>query len=65
MGRRFALTLSVLMMAVGALIIVVSPGRSTIGVLAPILLLIARLLQGLSVGGEYGSSATYWCCRAS
>lgn len=59
MGRRFALTLSVLMMAVGALIIVVSPGRSTIGVLAPILLLIARLLQGLSVGGEYGSSATY------
>ncbi|RYY13488.1 MAG: MFS transporter, partial [Chitinophagaceae bacterium] len=50
---------SVLLMSFGSLIIAVSPGYKTIGIFAPILLLIARLLQGLSVGGEYGTSATY------
>jgi MFS transporter, MHS family, alpha-ketoglutarate permease len=58
-GRRRALMLSVLMMCAGSLIITFTPGYATIGVAAPVLLVFARLLQGLSVGGEYGTSATY------
>ncbi|WP_024804924.1 MFS transporter [Nocardia sp. BMG51109] len=58
-GRRSALTLSVTVMAAGSLLIACTPGYQTIGVAAPALLLIARLLQGLSVGGEYATSATY------
>ena len=58
-GRRRALMLSVLMMCAGSLIITFTPGYATIGVAAPALLVFARLLQGLSVGGEYGTSATY------
>jgi MHS family alpha-ketoglutarate permease-like MFS transporter len=58
-GRRAALTLSVAMMCAGALVIALAPGHEQIGSLAPIVLLGARLLQGLSVGGEYGASATY------
>jgi MHS family alpha-ketoglutarate permease-like MFS transporter len=58
-GRRAALTLSVTMMGVGSLGIAVLPGYAQIGALAPILLVTARLLQGLSLGGEYGTSATY------
>ncbi|WP_020673565.1 MFS transporter [Amycolatopsis nigrescens] len=58
-GRRTALVLSVSMMAFGSLLIMLTPGYSTIGVAAPILLVLARLLQGLSVGGEYSTSATY------
>ena len=58
-GRRAALTASVLLMCGGSLLIAVIPGYATIGVAAPALLVFARLLQGLSVGGEYGASATY------
>jgi MHS family alpha-ketoglutarate permease-like MFS transporter len=58
-GRRAALTLSVTMMGVGSLGIAVLPGYAQIGAVAPILLVAARLLQGLSLGGEYGTSATY------
>lgn len=58
-GRKSALMLSVLMMCAGSLIIVLTPGHNRIGIAAPTLLVIARLLQGLSVGGEYGASATY------
>jgi MHS family alpha-ketoglutarate permease-like MFS transporter len=58
-GRRAALTLSVAMMCAGALVIALAPGYAQIGPAAPIVLLGARLLQGLSVGGEYGASATY------
>ena len=58
-GRKAALMLSVLMMCGGSLLIALTPGYATIGVAAPALLLLARLLQGLSVGGEYGASATY------
>ncbi len=58
-GRKRAMTLSVLLMSFGSLLIALTPTYDTIGVLAPILLLAARLLQGLSVGGEYGVSATY------
>jgi MHS family alpha-ketoglutarate permease-like MFS transporter len=58
-GRRAALTLSVTVMGAGSLGIAVLPGYGQIGALAPILLVAARLLQGLSLGGEYGTSATY------
>jgi len=58
-GRKYAMTFSVALMSFGSLMIAVVPVYATIGVFAPILLLIARLLQGLSVGGEYGVSATY------
>ncbi len=58
-GRKSGLTFSVLLMCAGSLMIALTPGYETIGVAAPILLLTARLLQGLSVGGEYGASATY------
>jgi MHS family alpha-ketoglutarate permease-like MFS transporter len=58
-GRRGALTLSVTLMCVGSLIIAILPTYASIGVAAPLLLLTARLIQGLSLGGEYASSATY------
>ena len=58
-GRKKALTFSVLLMSVGSLIIAIVPGYKQIGIAAPILLLLARIIQGLSVGGEYGTSATY------
>ena len=58
-GRRAALSISVLLMCFGSLMIAVTPGYARIGVTAPVLLVLARLLQGVSVGGEYGASATY------
>lgn len=58
-GRKRSMTLSVLLMSFGSLLIAFTPTYQSIGILAPILLLAARLLQGLSVGGEYGVSATY------
>ena len=58
-GRRAALLLSVQLMAGGSLLIALAPGYAVIGVAAPALLLLARLIQGISVGGEYGTSATY------
>ncbi|MEP6917827.1 MAG: MFS family transporter [Acidobacteriota bacterium] len=58
-GRRTAMVISVLMMCGGSLLIAVVPTYATIGAAAPALLLAARLFQGLSVGGEYGTTATY------
>lgn len=58
-GRRTSMVISVLMMCGGSLAIAALPTYAQIGALAPVLLLIARLVQGLSVGGEYGTSATY------
>jgi MHS family alpha-ketoglutarate permease-like MFS transporter len=58
-GRKAGLTLSVTLMCAGSFLIAITPGYETIGVLAPGLLVFARLMQGLSVGGEYGASATY------
>ncbi len=58
-GRKSGLTLSVALMCAGSLLIAVTPGYEVIGVGAPILLILARLMQGLSIGGEYGASATY------
>ena len=59
MGRRRALMISVLLMCFGSLLIAVSPTYAQIGVGATAILITARLLQGLSQGGEYGASATY------
>src|SRR5690606_14214054 len=58
-SRKAGLALSVTLMCAGSLIIALTPDYNAIGILAPILLVIARLMQGLSVGGEYGASATY------
>src|SRR3954453_22419591 len=58
-GRRTSMMIAVMMMCAGSLLVAVLPTYATIGVAAPFLLLFARLLQGLSVGGEYGTSATY------
>src|SRR4051795_11698540 len=58
-GRKNSMVISVLMMCAGSLMIAVLPTYQTIGALAPVLLLVARLVQGLSVGGEYGTAATY------
>jgi len=58
-GRRGALMLSVALMCFGSLMIAVTPTYESIGVFAPILLGAARIIQGLSLGGEYGTSATY------
>jgi len=58
-GRKAGLTFSILLMSAGSFLIAVTPSYETIGIGAPALLLLARMIQGLSVGGEYGASATY------
>src|ERR1700692_2462495 len=58
-GRRISLTLSVVCMCFGSLIIAVTPTYATIGIAAPAILALARVIEGLSLGGEYGASATY------
>ena len=58
-GRRAALVLSVSLMCLGSLIIALCPGYAAIGDAAPVILVGARILQGISMGGEYGASATY------
>ncbi|MBS0971668.1 MFS family transporter [Chimaeribacter arupi] len=58
-GRKTSMLISVCMMCGGSLMIACLPTYATLGAWAPALLLLARLFQGLSVGGEYGTSATY------
>jgi MHS family alpha-ketoglutarate permease-like MFS transporter len=58
-GRRAALTLSVSLMSAGSLAIAFNPGYESIGLAAPVLLVVARIAQGLSLGGEFGTSASY------
>ncbi|MEU3727255.1 MFS transporter [Streptomyces sp. NPDC031705] len=58
-GRKSALTLTVTMMSVAALLIAVAPTYGQAGYFGALVLLIARLLQGMSIGGEYAASATY------
>jgi len=58
-GRKTGLLVSVMMMCVGSLIIACVPTYARIGIAAPIILGVARLIQGLSVGGQYGAAATY------
>ena len=58
-GRKAGLSLSVSLMCLGSLAIAVAPTYESVGLLSPAILIAARLLQGISLGGEYGSSATY------
>lgn len=58
-GRKTSMVISVMLMCLGSLLIACLPTYASIGAAAPVLLLVARLLQGLSVGGEYGTTATY------
>ena len=58
-GRKAGLTLSVTLMCAGSVAIAVTPTYDQIGVWAPAILVLARMAQGLSLGGEYGASATY------
>ena len=58
-GRRAALTLTLLLMSVGSAMIALTPPYAQIGIAAPVLLLVARLIQGFSCGGEVGPATTY------
>jgi MFS transporter, MHS family, alpha-ketoglutarate permease len=58
-GRKSGLAVSVGLMCAGSLLIAAAPTPAVVGVFAPAILLFARMIQGLSVGGEYGASATY------
>jgi MHS family alpha-ketoglutarate permease-like MFS transporter len=64
-GRRAAMIASVALMCLGSLIIGLCPGYAQIGIAAPAILVFARILQGVSMGGEYGASATYLSEMAS
>src|SRR5690606_23789414 len=57
--RRTSMLISVTMMCLGSFAIAILPTYESLGLWAPLLLLLVRLLQGLSVGGEYGTTATY------
>lgn len=58
-GRKAALTLSILLMMMGTLIIAVLPTYQSIGLAAPLILVVARLMQGFSAGGEFGSATAF------
>ena len=58
-GRKAGLTLSVALMFSGSLLLAIAPTYAQAGLAGPAVLLLARMLQGLSLGGEYGASATY------
>src|SRR5690348_1523468 len=64
-GRKNGLTLSILLMVIGTTMTAVMPGYATIGLAAPILILVARLLQGFSVGGKFGSAVTFLAERTA
>ncbi|MFG3368772.1 MFS transporter [Streptomyces sp. NPDC090032] len=58
-GRRAALTVTILLMGGSSLLVGLTPTYASVGVLAPVVLVLARLLQGLSVGGEFAASTTF------
>jgi MHS family proline/betaine transporter-like MFS transporter len=58
-GRKASLTLSIALMTIGTLMIAIMPGYAQIGIIAPIAILLARLVQGFAVGGEYGSATAF------
>ena len=61
-GRKAGLTLSIGLMMIGTTLMVVTPGYATIGLAAPLIIMLARLLQGFSVGGEFGSAVHSMIC---
>ncbi len=58
-GRKYTFLITILIMGVSTFLVGVLPGASQIGIAAPIILIILRMLQGLALGGEYGGAATY------
>jgi MFS transporter, MHS family, proline/betaine transporter len=58
-GRKAGLTLSIGLMLIGTTLMVITPGYATIGIAAPIIITIARVVQGFSVGGEFGSAVAF------
>jgi MFS transporter, MHS family, proline/betaine transporter len=58
-GRRAGLTLSIGLMMIGTVLMVITPGYATIGIAAPAIITLARILQGFSVGGEFGSAVAF------
>jgi len=58
-GRKEALTLSILLMTIGTGLMTIMPSYASVGLLAPVLVIAARLLQGFSVGGEFASSTAF------
>ncbi len=58
-GRKKALTATVMLMGVGSLLVAIAPTYDQVGVLSPMILVVARLLQGLSTGGEFAASSTF------
>jgi|HubBroStandDraft_4_1064222.scaffolds.fasta_scaffold22311_4 MHS family proline/betaine transporter-like MFS transporter len=58
-GRKAGLTLSIGLMLIGTTLMVITPGYATIGIAAPIIITVARVLQGFSVGGEFGSAVAF------
>lgn len=58
-GRKAGLTLSIGLMMIGTILMLATPGYATIGLAAPVIIILARLLQGFSVGGEFGSAVAF------
>src|SRR5580704_12418490 len=58
-GRKAGLTLSIGLMMIGTVLMVITPGYVSIGIAAPIIITLARILQGFSVGGEFGSAVAF------
>jgi MFS family permease len=59
LGRKFTFLVTILLMGLSTFVVGLLPSYATIGVLAPIILITLRLIQGLALGGEYGGAATY------
>jgi MFS transporter, MHS family, proline/betaine transporter len=64
-GRKFVMLLSMLLMAAGSLLVGIAPTYAQIGLLAPAIIVLGRLFQGFSAGGEFGSSAVVGLCSSS
>jgi len=58
-GRKYTFLVTIMLMGLSTFVVALLPSSATIGILAPIILIILRLLQGLALGGEYGGAATY------
>jgi MFS family permease len=58
-GRKYTFLVTILIMGLSTFIVGILPNYATIGVAAPVILIVLRLLQGLALGGEYGGAATY------